>query len=37
MENCSRSPMINVVDNKIYYRAKNGLNTYNMDTGENNP
>ena len=35
MENCSRSPMINVVDNKIYYIAKNGLNTYNMDTGEN--
>ena len=29
------SPMPNVVDNKLYYRAKDGLNVIDMSTGEN--
>lgn len=35
VDNCMGSPMPNVVDNKLYYRAKDGLNVLDMSTGEN--
>ena len=35
VDNCKGSPMPNVVDNKLYYRAKDGLNVLDMSTGEN--
>ena len=35
VDNCMGSPMPNVVDNKLYYRAKDGLNVIDMSTGEN--
>jgi len=35
VDNCKGSPMPNVVDNKLYYRAKDGLNLIDLSTGEN--